>query len=259
MSLNQPVGAGAAYEKGAEQHPEGTRARGVAQAEQCRDGNGRAGRIGGGSRSAGLGCRSSGLRGGIHGSEWPQAEIGRPVAHEQPNQQRRSGEQRTHQTQGRAPARAGGDRGQQRQEYQLTRRRTRRQQSHDQTAARIEPAGRYGGGQHQGRQTRAKAHHHPPEQNELPDLGHAERQGQAQSDQKQCTESDFANAVAVDEGGRERPHEPEQQQAQRQARGNGGRGPAEFALQGQQQHAGAPTAPAVTSMVRKVVPTTTQP
>jgi hypothetical protein len=85
--------------------------------------------------------------------------------------------------------------------------------------------------------TGAGADDHTPEQDELPDPGHGEGQQEPTCHQPQRDERHPAQAEAVDQGGRERRHQPEQQQAQRQGGRDLGRGPAELALQRQQQHA----------------------
>ncbi len=76
-----------------------------------------------------------------------------------------------------------GDHGEQRHEDELTGGGAGRQQADHQAAPAGEPAGRDRCAQDQGCQPRADPDHDAPQQDELPDLGHREREREAAADQ----------------------------------------------------------------------------
>ena len=93
--------------------------------------------------------------------------------------ERRAGTQTT--TSASAPAVPLGELGQQRQEDQLPGGRARREQADHEAAPLRRTSGRDRGAEHQGRHAGAEADHHAPEQDELPDLGHARARARARA------------------------------------------------------------------------------
>jgi len=128
-------------------------------------------------------------------------------------------------------------RGEQRQEHQLSGRRACGHQPDHQSAPRREPARRNRCAEHQRGHAGAESEHEAPQHDELPDPRHAERQQQAAGEQRERNRGNATQAVAIDQRGRERPHQAEQQQPDRERRGNVGRLPAELLLQRQDEHA----------------------
>ena len=137
-----------------------------------------------------------------------------------------------------APAEVRGEFGDERQEDELAGRRARRQHADDQAAAMIEPARRHRRRQHHGGEAGADADHHAPQQDELPNPRHRQRDQKTGRDQRTGGDDDAADAEAIHERGGERSEQSVQQDAQRQRRGDLRIAPAEFVLQRHDQHAG---------------------
>ncbi len=220
MGLDQAVGAAAADEERAEQHPEDRRAGGLLQHERAAtcSSETRPTPAAGGGDTALLAVKR-------------QAEIARPVAHQGEGDD--TGE-RQHAADDR-PARSASrklvvDLRDQRQEHQLPGGVAGREQAHDQAAAVIEPARRHRHRKHHGGEAGADADDDAPQQNELPHLRHRQRCQQAGRDQDHGGDHHGAHAEPVHEGGGERAEQSEQHEAQRQRRGNLLGVPAELVL-----------------------------
>jgi len=131
-----------------------------------------------------------------------------------------------------------GQRRNQRQENELAGGRARRQKTDHQAAARGEPPRRHRGGENDSGQPGADADHEAPQHDELPDLRHGKRREQAARDQYRRADHHAAKPKAVHESGGKRAEQSEQQEAQRQRRGDLRIVPAELAFQRNDQHAG---------------------
>ena len=251
MRLDQAVGAQAADEEGARTAPR-TAARAAARAVPRAAPQQR--------HEAGAGRRRRRHRALAVGR---QTEIGRPVAHQRERQHGRQHQQAADENQRHAPAEALGQRWR---------------------AAAGTPAGRWPSSRSEGRRPgRGAAENQrvatvapstsavspvptpttmPHSSDELPDLRHGQRARRARprSSARAAAEHHAAQAEAVHERRRERAHQPEQQRG-------GAPAPIEICALSQPNSRcsgtiitpGAPTAPAVASMVRKVTATTTQP
>ena len=137
-----------------------------------------------------------------------------------------------------APAETLDEPGGERQEDQLSGRRTRGQHAEHEAAPRGEPARRNDRAEHQRRHAGADADDDPPQDDEMPGLGHDKREQQAGDDHRDGDDDDAAHAIALDQGGGERRHQPEQDKADRQRARNLSGVPAEFLGQRQDQRAG---------------------
>ena len=165
------------------------------------------------------------------------ADVGRAVAHEGEDRDRREAEQAADESEGGPPADALREVGEERQEDELTRGGARGQKPHDETPACREPAGRHRGAEHQGGQAGSEPDHDAPEEDELPDARHGEREEKARPDEAQGAERDPPDAVPVHQRRREGTHEPEEKEADGESRRDLRRVPAELLLQRQDQHA----------------------
>ena len=130
-----------------------------------------------------------------------------------------------------APAVLFGETGEQRQEYELSGRDAGGEDADHKAAARHEPACGDRRAQYQRGHAGAEPDHDAPQQHQLPDLRHHQRGEQAGDDDELRGQRHVAQAVAVHQRGRERRHQPEQDEADRQRRGDFGGGPAKFLLQ----------------------------
>ena len=131
-----------------------------------------------------------------------------------------------------------GQLGDERQEHQLAGRRARREKADDQAAPLREPAGGDGRREDDGGETGAEPDDHAPQQYELPHPRHPERCQEARGDQAERTHDDAADAEFIHERGGERAEQAEQQDAQRQRRGDLRIVPAELAFERYDHDAG---------------------
>ena len=188
-----------------------------------------------------------------------KADVRRPVAqHEQRDDARRE-QHRDDEAKRAAPAVVLRQLRQQRQEDELPGGVARRQHADDKAAALDEPARRDRRAEHQGDEAGADADDDAPQGDKLPDLGHRQRGQNAEADHRHRRRDDGPDAEAVDEGGRKRRHQSEERET------HGQREEMSAALQpnsfssGRMMTPGAPIAPAVASITRKVAPATIQP
>ena len=117
-------------------------------------------------------------------------------------------------------------------------RRTRGEDAEHEPATFGKPARRHDRAHHQRGEAGAQADHDPPEQDEMPDLGHFQRQQQADPNESHRAQNRAAQAVAIDQRCREGRHQSVEQDAHRHRAGNLFGGPAEFAVQRQNQRSG---------------------
>ncbi|MGY4470426.1 hypothetical protein ACVWWK_006135 [Bradyrhizobium sp. LB9.1b] len=165
-----------------------------------------------------------------------QADVARAVPHHKENSQSGNAERDADKAECKPPAVSFGQACKQRQEDELAGGDARGQNADDEAAPRREPAGRNGGAQHQRGHAGAETDHDAPQYDELPDLCHAERQDQPGDDDELSQQRDVAQAVAVQERGSERRHQPEQDEADRQRGRDLRRAPAELFLKRNDEH-----------------------
>ena len=194
MHLDQAVGRGAADEEGGEQDPEHVGFRGIAQGAKC------------GRHDRRVIRWRSGQRLGALVAERAQADVARPIAHDEQDQKRGNAEHDADQRKRDAPTVAVGQAGKQRQEHQLPGRDACGQDADHQAPARHEPARGNGGAQYQRGHAGAEPDDDAPQQHQLPHLRHHERSQQAGDDNKLRRQRHITQAVAVHQRGSEWRH-----------------------------------------------------
>ena len=167
-----------------------------------------------------------------------KADVGGAVDHEQEHRDRGDGHPDQRRRQRPAPAVMALEPCGQRQKGQLAGRGTRGEHAEHQPAPLREPSGRDDRGHHQRGHAGADADDDAPEQDEMPDLAHRQREQQAAGNQEQSAQDDALQAVTLDQRRRERRHQAEQQDAQGERAGDLFGVPAEFTAERQDQRAG---------------------
>ena len=189
-----------------------------------------------------------------------EADVGRSVAHQQEHAEKRDRQQRDHETEGGAPAPCLGRRGYHRQEDELSGGVGGGEQADDDAAPAHEPACRHRGGEYRCRHAGTEANDEAPEQHELPEFGHGDGEAEAGNDQNKGDERRPGRTpkrfISAAENG---PIKPNSTRRTAKAVDMSEFRQPNSASSGRSMTPGAPSAPAVASMVRNVTAATTQP
>ena len=160
--------------------------------------------------------------------------------HQQPCNERNDGDDHAHDCPGkRLPAVGLRDRGEQRQEHQLSGGGARGEQAHHEASSLGEPAIYHCCGEHRCRQARTHADNEAPGEHHVPRLCHLRARCHADHHQRERHQHRLANTKAQHGRARERAHETKQHEIEGDGRRDGGAVPAEGVLQGHDQHTGA--------------------
>ena len=167
-----------------------------------------------------------------------KTQVAGPIAQQQKRQDKRDAKEGDDHHQGEAPAigfRQSRDDG---QESQLASGVRRGQDTDDQAALFCKPARCHRGAQHDRRHARAGPDHNPPEQGQLPNIAHPQRQTKARDDKQQGCRYDAFETIFHHQGRGEGRDKPQQDQPHRQRRGNILGRPMKFLFKRRHQHAG---------------------
>ena len=190
----------------------------------------------GASRGAGAAVLGGSARSGLRRARLSRtigqnAQVRGAIAEDEPDQRHGCHRRDADEQGGRLPPGGLGDRGDRRQEDQLSGGRSGSEDAHDQTTAGEEPAIGDRGGEDECHRPCAQPDEHSPEDEQLPGRGHEYAASGAESDECQSRSDDLADAEAIHECRGEGGGEPVEQEVQAHGQGHAAHRPPEVRME----------------------------